>query len=550
MDISRLLNDPRPPKRPRLFTLPPGCSVDDDAAATSDSGSAVQQWSKVQLSVDAAAYVMEFVDASERPMCRLVNQVWYAAYNRYHRYVSFSQPENMGISPRQLISTLHDHGLRLRYIFIFSSSLAELVRLDPNLSTRAIPNVSTVFIVLNEPNISSKTWLLAACQGWKQLRFLTIYSYGFAPDRDFPSSLNQLLCRTPRLGILAFRDISIRPGSFPDPHLLEIEPCYAGTLSQLTGLNMSLEHFESAAEVAMLLEPLHSVTTLGFDEINDLSVLDAVAGLLEQPGFIPKLDGLSVTTGLDMCRTPAITVQDTITVEASAHSGTDATAEEQTTLVVSRVVNVIDTMNRFRDLNRPHVELSLGFVLGACSCSTTHPLYHQSIDRERQFLAEFSSKCIPRIKCLKITHYTPSVPGYYWPLDALFHCDASFPWLTVLELYVTPMSWFKDRLADIIGSRNMLPKLALLLMFYNESSDIDVEEFVSEQIDNRGGALSIEFSVEDVISEIRDDTENGTFDWNVMHEVIAYMEGGEDDEDDREEENGEEEEEEEYWESD
>ncbi|KAI8868157.1 hypothetical protein GQ42DRAFT_171125 [Ramicandelaber brevisporus] len=525
MELSRLLNDPRPPKRPRLFALPPGHSLD----YSDGSNATAQQCSKVHLPVDMVAYVMTFVDASERPSCRLVSQTWYAAYNRYHRYVSFSQPEYMGVSPRQLISTFHSHGSRLRFLYIINVSLAELVRFDPNLSTRVIPNVTMAFIEIVDPTVPNKNWLYDACHGWKRLQILTIYGYNFEPSTEFVDGLNRLLCETTQLHMLELHELSIRPAAFPNRLLFETEPRYAATLAKLSTLYLSLEHFATSAEVLSLLDSLKSVTSLKFEDINDLRVLDAVAGIVEQPDFAGKLKEFGVTSGLDLTRTPAVTIQDTVVVDNQPNNDDGdadnaAAAAEQRTVTRTRNVNVVDTMNRFRDLNYPNMEFELGFVLAASSCSTAHPRYHQFIDTERQFLSEFGAKCIPKLYTLRITHYTPSLPGYYWPLDALF-CDenASFPQLRQLLLHLPPQAWFKSRLARILNNRQLLPKLNLIRLIFDDSADINVKAFVKEEVDTRDGAVTIRCMSENVIDVDRDQIENGTFDWNSIHQMIAEI---------------------------
>ncbi|KAI8871587.1 hypothetical protein GQ42DRAFT_177782 [Ramicandelaber brevisporus] len=541
MDLSRLLNDPRPPKRPRLFALLPGQGAD------SDESQATRQHSAVHLPMDMIAYVMTFVDAEARPDYRLVNQAWYAAYNRYHRHTSFIHENNMHITPSVLIATFHSYGARLRYLSIMNHLLAELVRMDSHLSTRTIPNVRTVEIYLLSLKCPSKSWLYDACHGWKRLKTLTITGYNFEQDVSIASNLNQLLCHTPELEVMGIYQMSVQPSSFPDRHLLDTLPTYAAALAHLATLSLSLEHFVTVDQVKLLLDPLHSLEGIALVDVNDLRILDAVSVLFEQPDFMPVLYSLSIITGLDLVRTPAITVQETIVIEQSstddiaddidddiddiddadgdAGNGVTASTEEQRTITVNRRATVIDAMNRFRDLSRPEFELRLGFLLGACSCPPAHPLYHKYIEDERQFLTDFSTKCIPQLISLTITHYTPSVSGFYWPFDALFHNNAtSFQWTTGLVLNITPQAWFKDRLSRILNDRNLLPRLGSIGWYSEEATDVDIDALVRDDIDKRDGALSIEYTEGDPFGEMQGEVENGTYDWIEMSEQLAQLE--------------------------
>ncbi|KAI8871539.1 hypothetical protein GQ42DRAFT_177810 [Ramicandelaber brevisporus] len=477
MDLSRLLNDPRPPKRPRLFALLPGQSAD------SDESQPARQHSAVHLPMDMIAYVMRFIDAEARPDYRLVNQAWYAAYNRYHRYCYLGLSDDISLEPEQLISAMHCDGLRLRYICVWNTMLAALFILEPNLSTRTIPNVSTAIIFLTSDDVDSDLWLLEACRGWKRLKCLGLNGGYCEPDSDFANNLNQLLCFTPELHTLAFTDVG-----FENLGSVQLD---TAKLPQLTALNVSLENLTTPSELVSFLEPLHNLDTLGLDEVNSLHMLDAVANIVEQANFAPKMKSFSVSTGMDLVKTPPAVIREVIEVDVQDDTGDGSVTAEQRTITRTRKVTVIDTMNRFRDLNRPQLQLVPGFILGACSCSTSHPFYHQYIESERQFLVEFGTKCIPRLDTMKITHYTPSVPGFYWPLDALFHDGVSFPWLSILLLHITPMSWFKDRLARILGDRVLLPRLTGVEITYEDTSDIDVDYFAENEIDNRDGILTI-----------------------------------------------------------
>ncbi|KAI8870060.1 hypothetical protein GQ42DRAFT_178843 [Ramicandelaber brevisporus] len=214
--------------------------------------------------------------------------------------------------------------------------------------------------------------------------------------------------------------------AFLDRDLLVSEPSYAAVISRLMVLNLSVQHYSSAEDIQALLESLCHIASLTIEDVNDLRVLDAIVARIEQRDYMPNLEILYVKTGLDLVRTPAVTVRETVVVEQAVNENeivvaAAAAAIEQQTITVTRRITVIGTMNRLRDLARPDLQLGVGFVMGACSCPTTHPHYQNFINNERQFLNEFSTKCIPRIIELKLTHYTPSVPGGYWPLSALFH---------------------------------------------------------------------------------------------------------------------------------
>ncbi|KAI8870348.1 hypothetical protein GQ42DRAFT_178652 [Ramicandelaber brevisporus] len=195
---------------------------------------------------------------------------------------------------------------------------------------KTIPNVSTAIIVLASDHFDSDLWLLEACRGWKRLKSLHLIGGYSEPDSDFANSLNQLLCFTPELHTLAFTDFGFE-------NLGSVQLATA-KLPQLTTLNVSLENLTTPSELVSFLEPLCNLVFLGLDEVNSLHMLDAVANIVEQANFAPKMKSFSVSTGMDLVKTPPVVIREEVEVDVKNGTGDEAATAEKRTITRARKV--------------------------------------------------------------------------------------------------------------------------------------------------------------------------------------------------------------------
>ncbi|KAI8874245.1 hypothetical protein GQ42DRAFT_159923 [Ramicandelaber brevisporus] len=118
MNISKLLN-PVSNKKPRF---------------TEDTLTHDKCW----LPTELIAYIISFFHHHFRPKFRLVSKKWYTAYDLYHRnrvFREYERADDISATRRQFLNAFVKHGHRLRWIYIRTSTLREILDVEPNFAS-------------------------------------------------------------------------------------------------------------------------------------------------------------------------------------------------------------------------------------------------------------------------------------------------------------------------------------------------------------------------------------------------------------------------------
>ncbi|KAI8874156.1 hypothetical protein GQ42DRAFT_175953 [Ramicandelaber brevisporus] len=402
MNINRLLN-PVPNKKSRF-----------------DEGTLVCD--KYWLPTELIAYIMTFFLFIHRPKFKLVSRQWYTAYEQYHRNKMFGEFLYTGrrsVMRKQVMNAFVKYGRRLRWMRIHTSSLREILDIEPNFAD-LIPNAIFLCLVITD-GLSSQRYMGDFVAKLSKLRQLTVKQYGSTPDEHLAEEMDKAVANMPCLREADVSDIDLDSNAFPGPNM-------KARASQIQKLVMSVANIEPES-VATTFEALKNVKWLGFRGISSVEVLREVAEIVSNPKNFPAMYELEVHSEFDLSHAYPVVNDD----------GTKVTA--------------MNLYLKICSIRRPRLVLTLGFILGACS-KTDSVL----IDMERRFIINLGKTGADILGQLELTHYRPS--GDYDPLTALFYESAPrFPRLLFLLLHVSPTTATGRRIIDALNNPFLLPHL-------------------------------------------------------------------------------------------
>ncbi|KAI8873494.1 hypothetical protein GQ42DRAFT_152716 [Ramicandelaber brevisporus] len=410
MDIRKLLN-PLPNKKPRF---------DEDALVCD----------KYWLPTELIAYVMTFINFGFRSELRLVSKKWYVAYDLYLRNKMFSDVDSVkdrGVTKEQVLNAFVKYGHRLRWMMdLYSSTLREILDVEPNF-TDLIPNVTFIRITVND-GLPSQRWISEFVMKLGKLKKLIIKEYGFTIDEHLADEMDKAVAAMPRLREVHFTNIDLDFNAFPGPNMKEVA-------DQIQQLVISVANIEPDM-VASTFTIFKNATWLGLSGISSVGVLKQVTEMVIDEKNFPAMSYLEVHSELDLSHASPIVNEE------------DGTA-----------ITAMDLYLNICGINRPKLELRVGFILGACSKNNS-----ELIEREREFVISLGKAGADKLARLEITHYTPV--GDYNPLTTLFYESAPrFPKLRVCYLHVSPTAATGPRIIEALNNPFLLPHVVEAIFY-------------------------------------------------------------------------------------
>ncbi|KAI8873876.1 hypothetical protein GQ42DRAFT_176122 [Ramicandelaber brevisporus] len=352
MNISKLLN-PVPDKKPRF---------DEDTLICE----------KYWLPTELIAYIISFTQDYLRPPLRLVSKKWCIAYDLYHRNKTFNDIDHVdgrNVTRNQLLNALVKYGHRLRWMYISTSTLGEILDAEPNFAN-LIPNVARLQVTVDN-GLSSQRWIGGFVAKLSKLKLLVIQEYGFTADRHLVDEIEKALPGLPQLNDVDIGDIDTSFNVFPGPNMKE-------RANQVWVLVISIANIEPGT-VASTFEMFKNIRVLGIRGINNVVVLKEVTEMVTEEKNFPEMDGLEVYSEFDLSHADPI---------VNEEDGTKVTA--------------MDLYLKICGIRRPNFELRIGFILGACSKNNS-----VLIEREREFVINMGRTGGDILNTLQLTHYTP-----------------------------------------------------------------------------------------------------------------------------------------------
>ncbi|KAI8872631.1 hypothetical protein GQ42DRAFT_65930 [Ramicandelaber brevisporus] len=403
MNISRLLN-PVPNKRSRF---------DEDTLVCD------KHW----LPTELIAYIISFFDFQLRPSYRLVSKKWYTAYEQYHRNKVFNDILHIGngrVTRRQVMKAFVNYGRRLRWMFIRTSTLREILDIEPNFA-RLIPHVIWLNVTIND-GLSSQRWIRDFVARLCKLRKIIVEEFGSTTDEHLSYELDKAIAVMPRFESVLIYDIYLDMNAFPGPNM-KIRA------NQIRKLVVSIENIEPEL-VASTFTMFKNVEWLGFREISSVDVLKEVTDMVVEEKNFPAMYALEILSEFDL------SYEDPIINEEDGNK-----------------VTAMDLYLKICSIRRPQFVLSIGFILGACS--TTDSVL---IEKEREFIINLGRTSAEILLHIDLTHYTPS--GDYDPLTTLFYQSAPrFPKLQFLNIHSSPTAITGPRIIEALKNPFLLPQL-------------------------------------------------------------------------------------------
>ncbi|KAI8867740.1 hypothetical protein GQ42DRAFT_157661 [Ramicandelaber brevisporus] len=403
MNINKLLN-PVPNKRPRF----------DEGTLACD-----MYW----LPTELIAYLITFFHLQLRPTLRLVSKKWYIAYDLYHRHILFDDIAHAGMrimTRRQLLHGFVKHGHRLRWMFIHTLTLRDILDIEPNFAS-LIPNVIWLHVVVND-GLSSQQWVRDFIAKLCNMRRMVISEFGFTADEHLAEEMDKAISGLPQITSVSIEDIDIDLDVFPGPNM-------KARANQIQRLVISVANIDPGM-VYSTFEMFKNAKWLGFRGIGSVGVLKEVAEMVINKKNFPKLQILEVHSELDLSHADSI---------VNEENGTTVTA--------------MDLYLKICSIRRPRCVLRIGFILGACSTSNL-----TLMEKEREFIINLGKIGAEVLIHIDLTHYTPS--GDYDPLTTLFYESAPrFPRLRFLESHVSPTAVTGPRIIEALNNPFLLPHL-------------------------------------------------------------------------------------------
>ncbi|KAI8865551.1 hypothetical protein GQ42DRAFT_181851 [Ramicandelaber brevisporus] len=354
MNISKLL-DPVPNKKPRF---------DEDTLVCD----------KYWLPTELIAYIMTFFHLHFRPTFRLISKKWYTAYDLYLRNKVFDDYDHIIAKPvtrKQLLNAFVKYGHWLRWMFIHTSTLREILDVEPNFAD-LIPNVIRLYVTIDD-SLSSQRWMGDFVAKLSKLKKLIIQEYGFTADDHLADEMDKAVANMPRLDSLFMFDIDLDFNAFPGPNMKE-------RANQILNLRMSVVNIEPGL-VASTFKMFKNATGLGFTGISNVDILKEITEMVINEKNFPAMNTLEVQSEFDL-----------------SHANPIVNEEDGTT------ITAMDLYLKIFSIRRPKFELYVGFILGACSKTNS-----MLIEREREFVIKLGKTCADVLAELELTHYTPSI---------------------------------------------------------------------------------------------------------------------------------------------
>ncbi|KAI8873583.1 hypothetical protein GQ42DRAFT_23686 [Ramicandelaber brevisporus] len=413
MNISKLLN-PVPSKKPRF---------DEDTLVCDE------YW----LPTELIAYIITYTDLFIRSKFRLVSKKWYIAYDIYLRNKMFNDMIHVSeryVTRKQVLNIFVDYGHRLRWMFIHTSTLRDLLDIEPNFAS-LIPNVSRLRVTIDD-GVSNQQRVRDFVAKLCKLVRIVIREFGSTADRHLASELDKSVAIMPHLQEVDLSDIDLDLNAFPGPNVKE-------RAHQIVDLGMSVASIEPGT-VASKFEMFKNVEILSIRGISSVVVLKEVTELVIDEKNFQSLRILEVHSEFDL-----------------SHADPVVNEEDGTT------VTAMDLYLKICDIRRPQFLLRVGFILGACS-KTNSTL----IEREREFVIKLGKTSAEVLELLELTHYTPV--GDYDPLTTLFYESAPrFPRLLFLYAHVSPTAATGLRIIEALNNPFLFPSFAEVIFYVDGS---------------------------------------------------------------------------------
>ncbi|KAI8865432.1 hypothetical protein GQ42DRAFT_166071, partial [Ramicandelaber brevisporus] len=411
MNISKLLN-PVPNKKPRF---------DEDTLVCD----------KYWLPTELIAIIISFFSYISRPNFQLLSKKWYTAYEQYFRNKVFNDVlhiKDRGVTRSQLVNTFVKHGHRLRWMFINTSTLREILDFEPNIPD-LIPNLIWLQVGVND-SLSSQRLMSDFVMKLGKLKRLAIHEHGFTADEHLADELDKAVAVLPRLDRVVMHDVDLDLSAFPRPNMKE-------RARQILELMISVANIEPGT-IASRITVFINVTQLGLSGISGVDILKDVTEMVVDEKNFRKLRILDVRSELDLSHVDPIVNEDGTTVTA------------------------MDLYLKICGIQRPKFELNVGFILGACS-KTNSVL----IEKEREFVINMGKTGSGVLSRLGLTHYKPS--GDYDPLTTFFYESASrYSKLKYLALYVSPTAATGPRVIEALNNPFLLPHLIQAIIYVDD----------------------------------------------------------------------------------
>ncbi|KAI8867593.1 hypothetical protein GQ42DRAFT_53995 [Ramicandelaber brevisporus] len=435
MDISKLLN-PVQNKKPRF---------DEDTLVGN----------KYWLPTELIAYIISFFLFNHRPKFQLVSKQWCIAYEQYHRNRLFNDYEHVkdkNVTREQVLKAFVKYGHRLRWLFINTSTLREILEIEPNFAD-LVPNVIWLSVTVND-GFSSQRWIGDFLVKLRRVGKILIEEFGFTADEHLAGEMEKVMPVLPRLQGVDFSTVDLDFTAFPGPNMKE-------RASQIEYLGISVASAEPES-IASAFVVFKNVAWLSFTGISSVNVLKVVTEMVVDSKNFPKLNRLEVYSELDLSHVDPI---------VNEEGGTTITA--------------MDLYLKICGIRRPQCVIRVGFILGACS--KTHPAL---IEREREFVINLGKIGADVLSRLELTHYTPV--GDYDPLTTLFYESAPrFPKLRFMSIYASPTAATGPRIIEALNNSFLLPYLEHVLFYVDGMQPPEWNEGFNPIDPSRGVICSI-----------------------------------------------------------